>query len=71
MANKTAKTKHKPVRRALRANEYYNPKTKRYEYHYKDVILISEKLPGGDFLKNNLEGGVVWSWLLHWLLAFL
>ena len=38
MANKTAKTKHKPVRRALRANEYYNPKTKRYEYHYKDVF---------------------------------
>ena len=27
MANKTANTKHKPVRRALRANEYYNPKT--------------------------------------------
>ena len=37
MANKTANTKHKPVRRALRANEYYNPKTKRYEYHYIDA----------------------------------
>ena len=38
MANKTANTKHKPVRRALRANEYYNPKTKRYEYHYIDAF---------------------------------
>lgn len=31
MANKTAKEKNKPVRRTLRENEYYNPKTKRYE----------------------------------------
>ena len=38
MANKTANTKHKPVRRVLRANEYYNPKTKRYEYHYIDAF---------------------------------
>ena len=38
MANKTANTKHKTVRRALRANEYYNPKTKRYEYHYIDAF---------------------------------
>ena len=38
MANKTANTKHKPVRRALRENEYYNPKTKRYEYHYIDAF---------------------------------
>ena len=38
MANKTANTKHKPVRRALRANEFYNPKTKRYEYHYIDAF---------------------------------
>lgn len=27
MANKTAKEKNKPVRRTLRENEYYNPKT--------------------------------------------
>ena len=36
MANKT--TKNKPARKTLRANEYYNPKTKRYEYHYKDCL---------------------------------
>lgn len=36
MANKTAKEKNKPVRKTLRENEYYNPKTKRYEYRYKD-----------------------------------
>ena len=36
MANKT--TKNKPARKTLRPNEYYNPKTKRYEYHYKDCF---------------------------------
>ena len=36
MANKT--TKNKPARKTLRPNEYYNPKTKRYEYHYKDCL---------------------------------
>ena len=36
MANKTTSEKNKPARKALRPNEYYNPKTKRYEYHYKD-----------------------------------
>ena len=36
MANKT--TKNKPARKKLRPNEYYNPKTKRYEYHYKDCL---------------------------------
>jgi len=36
MANKTSLAKNKPARKTLRANEYYNPKTKRYEYHYKD-----------------------------------
>ena len=36
MANKTTSTKNKPARKTLRPNEYYNPKTKRYEYHYKD-----------------------------------
>ena len=41
MANKTANTKHKTVRRALRANEYYNPKTKRYE----ENMLIQVQVP--------------------------
>lgn len=38
MANKTTSTKNKPARKTLRPNEYYNPKTKRYEYHYKDAF---------------------------------
>ena len=38
MANKTTNTKNKPARKTLRENEYYNPKTKRYEYHYKDAL---------------------------------
>lgn len=36
MANKKSNTKNRPARRALRAGEYFNPKSKRYEYHYKD-----------------------------------
>ena len=32
MANKTQK--NKPARKTLQPNEFYNPKTKRYEYHY-------------------------------------
>ncbi len=38
MANKTTADKHKPLRKTLRQNEYYNPKTKRYEYRYKDSL---------------------------------
>lgn len=38
MANKVTSEKNKPARKSLRANEYYNPKTRRYEYHYKDVL---------------------------------
>ena len=38
MANKTTSEKNKPARKKLRPNEYYNPKTKRYEYHYKDCL---------------------------------
>ena len=38
MANKTSNTKNKPARKTLKPNEYYNPKTKRYEYHYKDSL---------------------------------
>lgn len=36
MANKNTSEKNKPARRKLHSNEFYNPKTKRYEYHYKD-----------------------------------
>ena len=38
MANKTANDKNKPSRKKLRENEYYNPKSKRYEYRYKDTL---------------------------------
>lgn len=38
MANKTMSEKHKPARKSLRVNEYYNPKTKRYEYRYTDTF---------------------------------
>ena len=38
MANKTTSEKNKPTRKTLRPNEYYNPKTKGYEYHYKDCF---------------------------------
>ena len=38
MANKIVSEKNKPARKKLRDNEYYNPKTKRYEYHYTDCV---------------------------------
>lgn len=38
MANKTSSDKNKPARKKLRENEFFNPKTKRYEYRYKDVF---------------------------------
>lgn len=38
MANKKTTEKNKPARKTLQANEYYNPKTKRYEYRYKDIF---------------------------------
>ena len=38
MANKKIKEKHKLTRKTLRDNEFYNPNTKRYEYHYKDSL---------------------------------
>ena len=38
MADKTMSNKNKPARKTLRPNEYYNPKTKRYEYNYKDCF---------------------------------
>lgn len=38
MANKTVSNKNKPTRMKLRENEFFNPKTKRYEYRYKDIF---------------------------------
>ena len=45
MANKATSEKNKPARKTLRPNEYYNPKTKRYEYHYnpffsKTILIV-------------------------------
>ncbi|WP_288682362.1 tyrosine-type recombinase/integrase [uncultured Eubacterium sp.] len=53
MANKTIK--NKPTRKTLKDNEYYNPKTKRYEYHYTDNlgkkrVISSYKLNATDQL---------------------
>lgn len=58
MANKITSEKNKPVRKTLKPNEYYNPKTKRYEYHYKDSfgkervissyrLEVTDQLPKG------------------------
>lgn len=58
MANKITSEKNKPARKTLRTNEYYNPKTKRYEYHYKDSfgkervissyrLEVTDQLPKG------------------------
>lgn len=38
MANKATSKKNKPTRKTLKPNEYYNPKSKRYEYRYTDVL---------------------------------
>lgn len=38
MANKKTGDKNRPSRKKLRENEFYNPKTKRYEYRYKDTL---------------------------------
>lgn len=62
MANKTAKAKNKPVRKTLRPNEFYNPKTKRYEYRYVDVfgkkrVISSYKLEPMDQLPKGKKSG--------------
>ena len=38
MANKATSNKNKPTRKTLKPNEYYNPKSKRYEYRYTDAL---------------------------------
>ena len=62
MANKTASDKNKPRRKKLRDNEYYNPKTKRYEYHYidrlgKERVISSYRLDGHDQLPQGRRIG--------------
>lgn len=66
MANKTTSEKNKPTRKTLRPNEYYNPKTKRYEYHYKDcfgkarvissyMLEMTDQLPKGKRSSKSLR----------------
>lgn len=62
MANKSTSEKNKPTRKKLRDNEYYNPKSKRYEYHYKDVcgkdrVISSYRLEATDQLPKGKRGG--------------
>lgn len=58
MANRTTTAKNKPTRKTLRDNEYYNPKTKRYEYHYQDCfgkerVISSYRLEATDQLPKD------------------
>ena len=62
MANKKTTNKNKPARKTLRLNEYYNPKTKRYEYRYKDAlgkdrVISSYRLEPTDQLPKGKRSG--------------
>ena len=62
MANKSRINKHKPTRKTLRPNEFYNPKTKRYEYRYKDGlgkerVISSYRLEVTDQLPKGKRSG--------------
>lgn len=62
MANKKTTNKNKPARKTLRPNEYYNPKTKRYEYRYKDAlgkdrVISSYRLEPTDQLPKGKRSG--------------
>ncbi len=62
MANKKAVDKNKPARKTLRENEYYNPKTKRYEYRYKDScgrirVISSYRLDATDQIAKGRKSG--------------
>ena len=62
MANKSMKQKNKPTRKTLRANEFYNPNTKRYEYRYVDVfgkkrVVSSYRLDSTDQVPKGRKSG--------------
>lgn len=62
MANKSMKQKNKPTRKTLRANEFYNPNTKRYEYRYVDVfgkkrVVSSYRLDPTDQVPKGRKSG--------------
>lgn len=62
MANKKTIDKNKPTRKTLRENEYYNPKTRRYEYRYKDSfgrnrVISSYRLDSTDQIAKGRKSG--------------
>lgn len=62
MANKASCNKNKPARKTLRSNEFFNPKTKRYEYRYKDAfgknrVVSSYKLEPADPVPKGKRSG--------------
>lgn len=62
MANKATNEKNQPKRRKLRQGEFYNPKTKRYEYRYKDTlgkvrVVSSYRLEATDQLPKGKTSG--------------
>jgi hypothetical protein len=53
VGKKQASNKNKPARKTLKENEFYNPKTKRYEFHYVDAtgkarVVSSYRLEASD-----------------------
>lgn len=62
MANRKTTEKNKPARKTLQPNEYYNPKTKRYEYRYKDIfgknrVISSYRLTPTDQVPKGKKSG--------------
>lgn len=63
MANKKREDKNKPSRKTLRDSEYYNPKTKRYEYRYTDIfgkkrVVSSYRLEPTDQVPKGKRSGL-------------
>lgn len=62
MANRKTTEKNKPARKTLQPNQYYNPKTKRYEYRYKDIfgknrVISSYRLTPTDQVPKGKKSG--------------
>lgn len=62
MANRKASEKNKPARKKLRENEFFNPKTKRYEYRYTDIfgkkrVISSYRLESTDQIPKGKRSG--------------
>jgi hypothetical protein len=43
VGKKQASNKNKPARKTLKENEFYNPKMKRYEFHYADAQPVASQ----------------------------